>query len=159
MNPRLDFQCIKLLEPPAEIPYALLEQADPSRAQIELYLASGTCYVAELDHKIIGVIVLDKVDASTVEIKNVAVKESEQGNGYGKLLLEFAERKSRATGYNKMIIGTGNSSIRQLAMYQKAGFEMYAIVKDFFVDNYSMPIFEDCIQCKHKIILEKKLNN
>ncbi|MFC5046137.1 GNAT family N-acetyltransferase [Aquimarina hainanensis] len=135
----------------------LLELADPSRIQIESYLASGTCYIAVSNMETIGVIVLHKINATTIEIKNIAIKESQQKKGYGKALLAYAEKISRDSGFKKLIIGTGNSSIGQLTLYQKVGFEIDRILKNFFVEKYPNPIFENEIQCKHMLILEKDL--
>lgn len=140
-----------------DIPFDLLELADPSRIKINEYLKTGTCYVAKIDSKIVGVLVLNQIDATSIEVKNIAVDESEQGKGFGKALLRYSELVSRELGFNKLVIGTGNSSFDQLAFYQKEGFEMCKIKKDFFLTNYTEPIFENGIQCKHMVILEKKL--
>jgi ribosomal protein S18 acetylase RimI-like enzyme len=140
------------------IPYALLLLADPSIHQINDYLQSGICYVARLENEVIGVFVLNQITPSSIEIKNIAISELFQGNGFGKQLLQFAEEVSQQSGYKKLIIGTGNSSIAQLALYQKAGFEIVRIEKDFFVKNYNEPIMENGIPCKHMIILEKELD-
>lgn len=140
-----------------QIPFDLLALADPSKTQVDAYLQSGSCFIAKLESEIVGVIVLDELDSTTTEIKNVAVKESEQGKGYGKILLQYAQKASREKGCKNLIIGTGNSSMGQLALYQKEGFEITRIVKDFFLKNYKEPIFENGIQCKHRIILEKRL--
>jgi N-acetylglutamate synthase-like GNAT family acetyltransferase len=152
-DPNLDFEHLKSTQ---DIPYDLLELADPSSIQVESYLKTGTCYIAKFESKIIGVVVLNRVDSTTTEIKNIAVRESEQGKGYGKALLRYSEQVSRESGYEKLIIGTGNSSIGQLALYQKEGFEMKKIKRNFFLENYTEPIFENGIQCKHQILLEKK---
>jgi len=138
-------------------PFDLLELADPSREQINAYLETGTCYVARIEAETVGVSVLNPIDAACIEVKNIAVKESEQGKGLGKALLEHAEAVGRKLGYEKLIIGTGNSSIGQLALYQKQGFELSRIEKDFFTRNYPEPIFENGIQCKHMVMLEKVL--
>jgi aminoglycoside 6'-N-acetyltransferase I len=140
-----------------DIPIDLLELADPSRVQINEYLKTGTCYVAKVDSKVIGVLVLHQIDATSMEVKNIAVDENEQGKGFGKLLLRYSELVSRELGFDKLLIGTGNSSIKQLALYQKAGFEISKLQKDFFIKHYKEPIFENGIQCKHMIILEKEL--
>lgn len=141
-----------------DIPFDLLELADPSRSQINEYLESGTCYMAKNGSKVIGVLVLLPIDSSRIEIKNIAVNETEQGKGFGKTLLKYSESVGRKLGFDKLVIGTGNSSLDQLAIYQKAGFEMREILVDFFIKNYSEPIFENGIQCKHMVILEKHLN-
>jgi len=149
---------IELLTDKQEVPFDLLELADPSRAQIRSNLTTGSCYVAKIESKIVGVIILSKIDLTTIEIKNIAVKESEQGKGIGKVLLKYAEKISQELDYKKLIIGTGNSSIGQLALYQKSGFEIDKIEYDFFLINYNEPIIENGIQCKHMIILKKILN-
>ncbi len=140
-----------------EIPWDLLMLADSSRCQINKYLNSGTCYIAKLNSEIIGVIILNETNSNTIEIKNIAIKKSFQGKGIGKKLLRFTANTCRQMNFHKMIIGTGNSSIGQLTLYQKEGFEISHIDKHFFTRNYSKSIFENDIQCKHMIMLEKKL--
>ena len=148
---------IEHLDSSQAIPFHLLELADPSRIQIESYLKTGSCYIARIRGEVVGIIVLCPITTDTIEIKNIAVLELEQGKGYGKSMLTYAEQICHAAGYKKLIIGTGNSSIGQLALYQKMGFELIEIEKNFFVKNYSKPIFENGIQCKHMLILEKDL--
>ena len=148
---------IEQIKENSRIPFDLLELADPSRRQINEYLKTGTCYVAKADSKVIGVIVLNQIDSTSIEIKNIAIDENEQGKGFGKALLRYSELVSRELGFDRLVIGTGNSSLDQLALYQKEGFEMCEIQKDFFIKNYSQPIFENGIQCKHMVILEKNL--
>lgn len=141
------------------IPLELLQSADPSVRQIDKYLKTGICYVASRDGKTVGVLVLDQVDSTSMEVKNIAVEKTEQGKGFGKALLRHAVTIGREGGFKKLVICTGNSSIGQLALYQKEGFEIKGIEKDYFTRNYAEPIFENGIQCRHKIILEKKLTN
>ncbi|MEM9053430.1 MAG: GNAT family N-acetyltransferase [Bacteroidota bacterium] len=148
---------IEELEANSDIPYDLLELADPSRIQIDEYLKTGTCYVAKVDSKVVGVVVLSRVDSTSIEVKNIAIYEREQGKGFGKALLRYSELVSRELGFDRLIIGTGNSSLNQLGLYQKLGFEVCEIRKDFFVKNYEEPIFENGIQCKHMVMLEMHL--
>jgi len=140
-----------------EIPYALLLGADPSKELVEKYLKSSEIYVARLANEIIGVYVLYPINSEKAEIKNIAVEEKFQGKGVGKLLLEDAFKLAKAKGYKQLIIGTGNSSVGQLYLYQKAGFEMTEIRWNFFIDNYPDPLYEDGIQVKHMIVLSKQL--
>lgn len=53
----------------------------------------------------------------------------------------------------ELMIGTGNSSINQLALYQKCGFRVIGVERDFFINNYDEPIFENGIQCVDMIRL------
>lgn len=149
---------IELLSDRKNLPFSLLELADPSRKHINEYIENGKIYVAKMNSEIVGVMVLEEVSAISIEIKNIAIDEKYQGKGIGKQLLNFAIYTSQLSNYQEVIIGTGNSSIGQLALYQKVGFEIHSIDKNFFVRNYDEPIIENGIQCKHKIILRKTLN-
>lgn len=138
-------------------PFELLLLADPSREMVEEYLAIGECRVAEVAGEIVGVYVLAKLDTQTMEVMNIAVQERLHGQGIGKRLIQDAVRTARDLGYQSLEIGTGNSSIGQLALYQKCGFRIEGIIKNFFIDNYTELIFENGIQCRDMIRLTMKL--
>lgn len=140
-----------------DIPYALLLDADPSEALVTAYLKYADIYVAVMMNSIVGVYVLCQVGPHRAEIKNIAVKESLQGQGVGKLLLEDATKRASEKGYRELVIGTANSSVWQLYLYQKAGFEITEIRKNFFIDNYPGLLYENGIQVKHMIVLTKRL--
>lgn len=138
-----------------ELPIDLLLLADPSRKLIEEYLNRGTCYVAENDNEIIGVYVLLPTRPETVELVNIAVSEIEQGKGVGRQLLMDAIQKSKAKGYKSIEVGTGNSSIGQLALYQKCGFRITNVDRDFFIRHYEDKIFENGIWCRDMLRLSQ----
>jgi ribosomal protein S18 acetylase RimI-like enzyme len=139
------------------IPYDLLLLADETIEAIDKYAKEGDIYVLEVNDQRIAVYVLQVVEPEKIEIKNIAVDTHYQGQGIGTFLLRDATRRARAQGYRTILIGTANGAIKQLYLYQKEGFEITAIRKNFFVDNYPKPIFENGILCKHMIVLEKKL--
>lgn len=158
MNTKSEKNTIVELQDSKEAPMDLLELADPSIDQVNKYLKRGRCFVLKLDlDVIVGVMVLQEIALHKLEIKNIAVSEQHQGLGFGKLMLNFALDYATKSGYQKLTIATGNSSIGQLALYQKVGFEIVDIVKDYFIRNYSEPIFENGIICKHQIVLEKDI--
>ena len=138
-------------------PIELLLLADPSREMVEEYLAIGECRVAEMAGEIIGVYVLARLDVETMELMNVAVHERLHGQGIGKRLIGDAIQTARKLGYQSLEVGTGNSSIGQLALYQKCGFRVEGVIKDFFIDNYDEEIFENEIQCRDMIRLTREL--
>jgi len=142
-------------------PYKLLLDADPSLEAISRYLEVSDIYVGLLKDKVIAAFVLYRTDADTIEIKNIAVDDSVQNRGIGWLLLNTATQIAISKGAKSLIIGTSNSSVAQLYLYQKNGFEITGIKHNFFADNYPEPIFENGIQCKHMIMLAKplQLNN
>jgi len=93
-------------------PFELLLLADPSREMVDEYLAIGECRVAEIADEIVGVYVLAKLDAETVEIMNIAVNERMNGQGIGKKLIGDAIQTARELGFASLEIGTGNSTVR-----------------------------------------------
>lgn len=141
----------------APIPYELLLDADPSKELVDKYLASSEIFIANHQSKTIGVYVLYPVNAERIEIKNIAVAENYQGKGIGKLMLKDASQRAKQNNYKEIIIATSNASIDVLYLYQKAGFEITTILKNFIIDNYPEPLFDHGIQCKHMIVLLKKI--
>nr|WP_254110721.1 GNAT family N-acetyltransferase [Bacillus pumilus] len=131
----------------------LLLLADPSKEKVLAYVQSGSCYAAFHAQEVIGVYVLSSLSQHSVEIMNVAVKESWQGKGIGKQLIRHAIAEAKATGFHTIEIGTGNSSIQQLALYQKCGFRLTSIDHDFFLKHYDEPIYENGIQCMDMVRL------
>lgn len=95
-------------------------------------------------------------DPQTVEIKNIAIEPRYQEQGIGKQTLALAESHYAAKGFNTMVVGTANSSISAIVFYQKAGFRINSIKKDFFL-HYPEPIVEDGIPAIDMLIFEKKL--
>jgi aminoglycoside 6'-N-acetyltransferase I len=142
---------------PSLAPFHLLELADPSTKQIESYLYNGSCFVIREQSKDIGVCVLTELDSNQIEIKNLAVDPAFQRKGYARQLIQHAIQFAGKKGYHSILIGTGNSSIHQLQFYQKEGFQIKETIKNFFIENYNEPIYENGIQCCHLIMLEYQL--
>ncbi|WP_277584839.1 GNAT family N-acetyltransferase [Psychrobacillus antarcticus] len=140
-----------------EYPLELLLLADPSEKFIKQYLERGECYIGEVDGEIVGVFVLLPTRPETVELVNIAVIEQHQGKGFGKALVMNAVNKAKEQGYNVMEVGTGNSSIDQLALYQKCGFRIIGVDIDFFSGRYNEEIIENGILCVDKIRLAQIL--
>ncbi len=154
----LDLCIIRELSGTDSIPYELLLEADPSKELVDSYLKSGHCSIAVRDLQIVGVYVLcvDKEDLSA-EIVNVSVDAALQGCGLGKKLVLHAIELARSLGAKKICVGTGNSSVSQLAFYQKCGFRITEIDFDFFVRNYSEKIVENGIWCRDMLKLSMDL--
>lgn len=140
-----------------EIPYELLLLADPSKELVDKYLENSDLYLAKINDIVVGVIALFPISDDSVEIKNIAVKQEYQGKGIGSYLINQAVQITKLNGKKSICIGTANSSISQLYIYQKNGFEISSIIQNFFINNYSEPIFENGIQAKHMIMLTKVL--
>ncbi|WP_197088278.1 GNAT family N-acetyltransferase [Paenibacillus dauci] len=150
---------IDLLSSEQTPPMELLLSADPSPAIIKDYLTRGQCYIARQEQDVIGVYVLLPTRPHTVELVNVAVAESHQNKGIGKQLVQHAIHTAQEQHYHTIEMGTGNSSIHQLALYQKCGFRIVGVDLDFFVRHYEEPIYENGIQCRDMIRLMQDLHS
>lgn len=140
---------------PEEAPIGLLLEADPSREYIEDYVKRGRVYVAKEDQDLLGVMVLLPTRPGTLEVVNIAVKAPFRNRGIGKSLLQFAFEWGE--GYQRIEVGTGNSSIDQLAFYQRAGFRIDHVDADYFTTHYSGEIWENGIRCRDMIRLVRIL--
>ncbi|MDJ1497133.1 GNAT family N-acetyltransferase [Cytophagaceae bacterium DM2B3-1] len=153
----LNYTQTRLLEKGEQIPYELLLLADETIEIIDSYAKGGEICIFEHNSQIIGVYILYILDTETIEIKNIEVHKDYQGLGIGTHLLNEAIQRAKEKGFKTLVIGTANGAIKQLYLYQKVGFEITGIRKNFFIDNYPAPIYENGILCKHMIMLEKQL--
>jgi len=76
---------------------------------------------------------------------SMAVHPAHQKSGYGTALLTWVIDFFRNCGARQLEVGTGTFGY-QLAFYQRHGFRVTSIDRDFFVNHYPEPIFEDGIQ-------------
>jgi ribosomal protein S18 acetylase RimI-like enzyme len=133
-------------------PWELLLDADPFRARVEAYLPESQCLVARRGGAVLGVLVL-RGD----EILNLAVSPFARGGGIGRALLDAAAAAAREGGHGVLRVGTGNSSLGNLGFYQKCGFRITGVDRDFFTRLYPDPITEDGIPCRDLVLLERPL--
>lgn len=148
---------IRLLDSDEPLPLKLMLLADPSEALVDDYKNRAECYVMEVDSVIAGEYMLLPTRPGTIEIVNVAVDERFQGRGYGRSLVTHAVETAKRKGYKTIEIGTGNSSVVQLALYQKCGFRITSVDRDYFIRHYKTPIFENSIQVTDMVRLSQDL--
>ena len=123
----------------------LLLIADPSVDMIQHYLGRGHLYIMQLE-EIPVCVTVEVSDKETAEIKNLATHPDYLRRGYASRMMSFIVEHYRETP--NIIVGTGSTGITgkefyQLDFYRKCGFVESHIIKNFFVDNYPEPIFED----------------
>lgn len=135
----------------------LFLEADPSQDIINSYLPRA--YKFELTHgkDLLGVILMLDTHPRTIEIVNTAVDKHFRNHGLGADLINFACTWASDNSYRTIEIGTGSTSFAQLYLYQKCGFRVINIDRDFFVDNYDKPIIENKLVLKDMIRLQKEL--
>lgn len=156
MKSNLDIN-IRELQHNESMPYSMLLLADPSRTMVDEYIDRGKLYFAVIDQEIVGVMVLLDTRPGTIEIVNIAVAEDWQGRGIGTALIQHAIFEGRQQGTGTLEIGTGNSSLTQLGLYQRMGFRMTGIDRDYFTRHYEEKIVENGIPCVDMIRLAMEL--
>ncbi|PWV63184.1 GNAT family N-acetyltransferase [Plasticicumulans acidivorans] len=137
---------------PDIVPRALWLLADPSPEKIAAYLPLSTCFAAFIDATVVGACAVQARSACIYELMNIAVMPGHQKLGVGTQLLQHVITALRSHGAEHIEVGTGSFGY-QLSFYQRQGFRVTSIDKDFFVRNYADPIIEDGIQLLDRLRL------
>ncbi|QDO86722.1 GNAT family N-acetyltransferase [Shewanella psychropiezotolerans] len=123
----------------------LLLLADPLESKVRDYLNGATCFGAFVENELVSVCVVNSNTDGEIELFNIASFQNMQGQGIGTKLLEFVISELKNRNVTKLILGTGTFG-HQLAFYQRLGFRAEEVFKNFFVDNYDEPIYENGLQ-------------
>lgn len=147
----------------SEDDYKLLLDADPYKEIVDSYISRSTVFEVLNVGKLVGIVVLLPTRPETLEIVNIAVAPEQQNLGIGTLIVKKMIESAGLAGYSTLEIGTGSNSYRQLHIYQKLGFRMDWIDKDFFIKNYPKKIIDkyltfDGFVLKDMVRLSMKLN-
>ena len=140
-----------------ECRWDLLLEADPSRDRIAEYLPVSSALGLFLHRELVGIVVVGSVEPRVYEIHNITVMQAYRNKGLGQRLLEAAIAFARSSGAYRINIGTGNSSLGQLYLYQKVGFRIAGVITDYFVKHYPEPIVENNLMCRDMIRLTLEL--
>ena len=136
----------------AYLPLLLL--ADEEEAMLDRYLERGTMYVLD-DGGVKAECVVTDEGNGILEIKNLAVEPAYQKHGYGKALIDFIAARYENT-HRILQVGTGDSP-STVPFYEKCGFTRSHIVKNFFTDNYSRPIYDGGVLLKNMVYLRREI--
>jgi ribosomal protein S18 acetylase RimI-like enzyme len=111
----------------------LLLLADESLQQVRSYMQRGDLFAfVDRDGAAVGIVLTIPEADGSVELKAVAVDAARQNLGIGQLMLAAVIEELRRRGVRRAVVGTANAGIGQLAYYQKAGFRLLRIERDFF---------------------------
>lgn len=141
---------------PPELP-GLLLLADPDPEAVARYLAAGRWYGVQSSRGFVAAAVVQPMDDHNLELMNIAVEPSRQGQGLGRALLTHVINAARGDGYGVLHVATGNSSLVPLALYQKLGFRITGVTPDYFTHHYPEPIIENGILCRDRLHLSLDL--
>ena len=109
----------------------LLAEGSESALRWSLSNLSDTVYRAEEAGQIVGAATV-RWSSDPCEIVELAVKEERQGQGLGRQIIENLLVEARRRGKQRMLVGTANSSIGNIVFYQKCGFRMDHVRRDYF---------------------------
>ena len=133
---------------------SLLLLADEQEDMVDRYIADGTMYILD-DNGVKGECVVLLIGDNTLEIKNIAIHPDYQRKGYGKALIDFIIEKYKGK-YSVLQVGTGESQAT-IPFYEKCGFIRSHTIKNFFIDNYDHPIYEEGIMLVDMVYLKMDL--
>jgi ribosomal protein S18 acetylase RimI-like enzyme len=131
----------------------LLRDADEDEARIRAALLdlANTNYIALVGDTIVGAATVHWEEHES-EIIYIAVAAGLRGRGYGKAIIEALFHEMRQRGVHSLLVGTANSSLDNIAFYQKCGFRLDHIRRDYF-DYIQPPIIENGIPVKDMLVM------
>jgi len=120
----------------------LLRDAEEGDARIVAALNDSTvmAYIAQCDGSDVGAAAV-RWTSDDGEILYIATRPAARGQGYGKALMRGLIDEARARGVEALNVGTANSNWSGIAFYQKCGFRMASVRKDFF-DYLPAPVYD-----------------
>ena len=137
----------------------LLRLADDSEAEVLGYYQTGDLCVLDDDSTALGVVLVVAEAGAAVELKAVAVDEMRQGRGVGRRLIAAVLADLQERGVRRVVVGTANAGIGQLAFYQKCGFRLDRIERDFFsaARGYPPDLQENGIPIRDMVWMDQAL--
>ncbi len=145
------------IHPGSEIPYKLLLLADETTEAIDQYIFNSDIYLLHNGTENIAVMALYRNSDTELEIKNIAVIESYRSKGIGSILISKAKEIALENHYKTLSVGTSDTGFQQIRFYEKNGFIKTGIRKDFFIENYPSPIYENGLQMHDMVLLTHHL--
>jgi ribosomal protein S18 acetylase RimI-like enzyme len=134
----------------------ILRQAEETEGALRWSLAKLSDAVYRMDDgQLVGAATM-QWRGDGCEIMELAIAPERQGQGHGKHLVAWLIEEARRRGKCQMLVGTANSSIDNIAFYQKCGFRMDQIRKDYFW-YYHEPHYEHGIQVRDMLVFRYEL--
>lgn len=134
----------------------LLLLGDEQEEMIDRYLDRSDLYaLIRDDGEALAVIAVTDEGGRTLEIKNLAVREQDQGRGYGRKMMDYVAHVYQGR-FDQMLVGTGDSPLT-VPFYERCGFVRCGVIPDFFVKNYDHPIIEAGVQLRDMVYFRRAL--
>jgi ribosomal protein S18 acetylase RimI-like enzyme len=136
----------------------ILLDADEGEERIRAVLLDPGCtaYASWLDGQLAGAAVVRWEEDETSEILYIAVATDLRGRGYGKQIMQALQEELRRRRGHALLVGTANAALENIAFYQKCGFRMFEVRRDYFA-YIQPPIFEHGIVLRDMLVLRYDL--
>jgi ribosomal protein S18 acetylase RimI-like enzyme len=138
----------------------LLRLAEPEEGALRWGLAhlSDAAYRVDDDTGALVGAVSVRWRGADAEIEELAVEPTRQCEGIGRAIVEWVIDEARRRGKRAVVVGTANSSIGNIAFYQKCRFRMDRVRKDYFAyyeDYYGSVREEDGIVVRDMLVFRR----
>jgi N-acetylglutamate synthase-like GNAT family acetyltransferase len=135
----------------------LLLQAEESERALRWGLANlvDMVYRADEGAVLIGAATM-QWRGDPCEIMELAVVPERRWLGIGRSIVAWLVDEARRHQKTAVLVGTANSSIDNIAFYQKCGFRMDHVRKDYFW-YYREPVYENGIQIRDMLVFRYDL--
>lgn len=131
---------------------SILLDADEDEARVRAFVNDErhTTYAAFDGTMLVGAAAMRWGQES--EIEYIAVVAEHRGKGYGKAIIAALLAEARQRTVQTMLVGTDNTAFETIAFYQKCGFRMDHVRRDFF-HYIQPPIIRDGIPLCDMLVL------
>jgi GNAT superfamily N-acetyltransferase len=134
----------------------LADEPEPLRA----YLQDGDLYgLVDTDGAPSAAILVVEESPGVSELRAVAVAESMQGQGVGTLMVNTTLFVLAQRGTRRAVVGTASSGVRQIAFYQRCGFRLTHVERDFFTPTKGYPggLTENGIPIRDMVWMDREI--
>jgi GNAT superfamily N-acetyltransferase len=132
------------------IPMLLQAESSESALRWSLDNLSDTVYRMDEDGELAGAATV-RWNKDPVEILELAVDKGRHGQGLGRRIIEYLLAEARRRGKQVLFVGTANSSIGNIVFYQKCGFRMDSVRKDYFW-YHRTPVYENGLRTRDLLV-------
>lgn len=140
----------------ALFPVLLLAEESPSALHWSLRNLADEVFRMDDGDTLVGAATVQWRD-DPCEILEMGIIPGRQGQGLGKRLVEWLVDEARRRGKHAMVVGTPNTSFGNFVFYQKCGFRMDHVRKDYFW-YYGEPVFRDGLQVRDLLVFRRELD-
>jgi GNAT superfamily N-acetyltransferase len=132
----------------------LAEESEPA-LRWSLEQMADAVYRVDLEDVLVGAATM-RWHGEAAEILELAVAPEQQGLGLGRQIVAWLANEARRRGKRQLNVGTGNSSLGNIAFYQKCGMRMDHVRADYFW-YYRDPVYENGIQKRDLLVFRLDL--